>query len=181
MEPETPAPPPEARLIRTAREAAGMTAAQAAQATEGGVSAIYWRDVERGYGGRRGQRAPARASDRLLAAMAHVTGVTPDQLAGAQRENAARVLAARLRRASVSPAAEPAPPGADPGPPAKPGSPVEAVLADLLDRYRDDPVVQGIAAKKPRRAARLLVDEIFDWLEFKAAKERPEAGNGTAG
>jgi transcriptional regulator with XRE-family HTH domain len=103
MEPEHPdvtseAPPPEARLIRTAREAAGMTAAKAAEATKGAVSATYWRDIERGHGGRRGQQAPARASARLLAAMARVTGVTPDQLAGAQREDAARVLAEILRR-----------------------------------------------------------------------------------
>jgi hypothetical protein len=55
MEPDTPSPPPEARLIRTSREAAGMTAAQAAHASDGAVSATYWRDVERGYGGRRGR------------------------------------------------------------------------------------------------------------------------------
>jgi hypothetical protein len=98
MEPETPAAPAEARLIRTARLAVGMTAAQAARATAGAVSATYWRDVERGYGGRRGQRAAARASDRLLAAMARVTGVTPEQLADAKREDAARVLTEILRR-----------------------------------------------------------------------------------
>lgn len=98
MEPDTPAPPPEARRIRTAREAAGMTAAQAAHASEGAVSATYWRDVERGYGGRRGQQAPARASARLLAVMARVTGVAPDELAADQREDAARVLTEIQRR-----------------------------------------------------------------------------------
>jgi hypothetical protein len=114
MEPETPAAPPEARLIRTAREAAGMTATQAAQATEGAISATYWRDVERGYGGRRGQRAPARASDMTLAAMARVTGVTPGQLAGAHREEAARVLTEILRREGKPPPvteSAPVPPG----------------------------------------------------------------------
>jgi transcriptional regulator with XRE-family HTH domain len=110
MEPEPPdstseAPPPEARLIRTAREAVGMTAARAAEATKGAVSATYWRDIERGHGGRRGQQVPARASARLLAAMAHVTGVTPEQLAGAQREDAARVLAEILRREDAPPVA----------------------------------------------------------------------------
>jgi transcriptional regulator with XRE-family HTH domain len=110
---ESEAPPAEARLIRTAREAAGMTAAQAAQATKGAVSATYWRDVERGHGGRRGQQAPARASARLLAAMARVTGVTPDQLAGAQREDAARVLAEILRREGAAlPGGEAPPPPA---------------------------------------------------------------------
>lgn len=113
MEPETPAAPPEARLIRTAREAAGMTATQAAQATGGAISATYWRDVERGYGGRRGQRAAARASDMTLAAMARVTGVTPEQLIGARREEAARVLAEILRREGrPAPAEVPQPPGA---------------------------------------------------------------------
>lgn len=112
MDPDTPAPPPEARLIRTAREAAGMTAAQAAAATatlaaaegERGVtiSATYWRDVERGYGGRRGQRAPARVSDMRLAAMARVVGVSPRQLGDVRREGAARVLDEILRRTAPS-------------------------------------------------------------------------------
>ncbi|HMG62049.1 MAG TPA: hypothetical protein VK599_03800 [Streptosporangiaceae bacterium] len=99
MEPETAAgAPPEARLVRTARLAAGMTAAQAAVATNGAVSATYWRDVERGRGGRRGQQVPVRASARLLAVMARLTGVTPEQLDGAQREDAARVLREIQRR-----------------------------------------------------------------------------------
>jgi hypothetical protein len=106
MEPEAPAPPPEALLIRTAREAVGMTATQAAAATQGAVSATYWRDVERGYGGRRGKRAAARASARLLAAMAHITRVTPDQLAKVKREDAARVLTEILRREGGSDPAE---------------------------------------------------------------------------
>ena len=105
--------PPEAEVIRLAREATGMTAQDAAEASRArdgkGVSAAYWRDVERGYGGRRGQRVPTRASARALAAMARVTGVAPAQLAGAGREDAARVLAEILRReGSVPP--RPAPP-----------------------------------------------------------------------
>src|SRR5580700_6542965 len=103
MSPDTP---PEAEVIRLAREAMDMTAQDAAEASRArdgkGVSAAYWRDVERGYGGRRGQRVPTRASARALAAMARVVGVTPPELAAAGREDAARVLAEILRRAAPS-------------------------------------------------------------------------------
>ena len=98
----SPDMPPEADVIRLAREAMDMTAQDAAEASRArdgkGVSAAYWRDVERGYGGRRGQRVPTRASARALAAMARVTGVAPAQLARAGREDAARVLEEILRR-----------------------------------------------------------------------------------
>jgi hypothetical protein len=94
--------PPEAEVIRLAREAMDMTAQDAAEASRArdgkGVSAAYWRDVERGHGGRRGKQVPTRASARALAAMARVVGVLPAQLAGAGREDAARVLTEILRR-----------------------------------------------------------------------------------
>lgn len=94
--------PPEAEVIRLAREAMDMTAQAAAEASRAhdgkGVSAAYWRDVERGYGGRRGQRVPTRASARALAAMAGVVGVMPAQLTRAGREDAARVLEEIHRR-----------------------------------------------------------------------------------
>ena len=94
--------PPEAAVIRLARLALGMTAESAAAASRahgsGGVSAAYWRDVERGQGGRRGQRVPTRASARALAAMARTVGVTPAELTGAGREDAARVLEEARRR-----------------------------------------------------------------------------------
>jgi hypothetical protein len=86
-----------------------MTAQDAAEASRSqdgrGVSAAYWRDVERGYGGRRGQRVKVRASDRALAAMARVVGVQPSQLTGAGREDAARVLEEALRREAGTPPA----------------------------------------------------------------------------
>jgi hypothetical protein len=178
MEPDTPAPPPEAILIRTAREAAGMTAAQAAHASEGAVSATYWRDVERGYGGRRGQQAAARASARLLAVMARITGVTPRQLAGAEREDAARVLTEILRRedaASAPPlhAAPDAPPGAV-------TSPAEDILDGLLASYPDDPVVASLATQK-RKAARVIVAEILEWLDFLADRDGLPENGASAG
>ena len=83
-----------------------QSAAEASRTHDGkGVSAAYWRDVERGAGGRRGERVPVRASARALAAMARVVGVTPAQLAGAGRQDAARVLEEILRREEAARAA----------------------------------------------------------------------------
>jgi len=99
-----PTAPPEAEVIRLARNATGISAQSAAEATKAhsrkGVSATYWRDVERGYGGRRGERVPVRASDQALAAMARVVGVAPSQLTEAGREGAATVLREIQRRES---------------------------------------------------------------------------------
>ncbi len=177
MESERPATapeaPPEALLIRTAREAAGMTAAQAAAATEGAVSATYWRDVERGYGGRRGKRAPARASARLLAIMAHITGVTPDQLAGAKREDAARVLTEILRREGKPDAGPPPlrpvasrPAGTEEEVTAK-GEVADRLLKDLLARYegRDEyAVVRAMAAQRTVPAGTRVL-QVLRWLK----------------
>lgn len=91
METETSAPPPEAVLIKLGREAAGLTAEAAAAAVResgGKISATYWRDVERGYGGRRGQRVRVQASPRTLAQMARVSGVSADRLRATGRPNA---------------------------------------------------------------------------------------------
>jgi transcriptional regulator with XRE-family HTH domain len=105
--------PPEAEVIKLTRMAARLTVAQAAAklgAAGGTISETYWRDVERGHGGRRGLRVAARASDGLLAQMAEAVGVTPDQLREAARDHpdgetraqvvrkAARVLEEILRR-----------------------------------------------------------------------------------
>lgn len=98
MDPETPAPPPEARLIRAAREAAGISAAKAAEATNGVVSPVYWRDVERGRGGRRGKQVRVRGSAKVIAHMARVVGVAPDRLESeGQHPEAAEILREILR------------------------------------------------------------------------------------
>ena len=151
MDPVTPAPPPEARLIQTARKAAGLTAEAAARSTDGAVSPVYWRDVERGYGYRRGERVPARASDRVLAHMAHAVRVTPGRLTKAGRDDAATVLTEIL--------------GAAPGPRASaPASEAEEMLAGLLARFADDEVIQAIGAQ-PHKPAYTLVGEILRRLE----------------
>ena len=113
---DIPAAPPEAEVIRLARKATGMTAEDAAAASKAhdpagkGVSATYWRDVERGQGGRRGKRVMTRASDRILAAMARVVGVQPSQLTEAGREDAARVLREIHRRETATQPSRPSEP-----------------------------------------------------------------------
>jgi hypothetical protein len=58
-------------------------------------------------------------------------------------------------------------------------SPAEDILADLLAGYPDDPVVASLATQK-RKAARVIVNEILEWLEFLADRDGAE-GNGTTG
>jgi len=98
---EMPPAPPEADVIRLARMAARLSPAEAAAAVrdEGGkISDPYWRDVERGHGGRRGLRVVTRASEGMLAQMALAVGVTPEQLTEAGRADAAQVLDTILAR-----------------------------------------------------------------------------------
>jgi transcriptional regulator with XRE-family HTH domain len=146
--------PPEARVIKLARKAAGLTADSAAAVTRAGtrkgISASYWRDVERGRGGRRGQVVRTRASDAALAAMASAVRVSPEQLEEAASEHedpgdrervasAARILREILRQQEDAPPAPHAPPAAlDAGresrlPAAGPGLRpyVQGVLRDL--------------------------------------------------
>jgi hypothetical protein len=99
MHPESP--PAEAVLIRRARKAAGLTAEAAAarlRASGGKISATYWRNVENGYGGRRGKRVPVTARDETLAFMAATVTVTPAQLEAAGRAAAAAILRAMSAR-----------------------------------------------------------------------------------
>ena len=138
MPEDIPPAPPEAEVIRLARRSARLTPAEAAvrvRAAGGQISDSYWRDTERGRGGRRGRPVPSRASAERLAQMAAAVGVTPEQLHAAARdhpegearargvEDAARVLEEMLRReaaaadASVTrlPVRPPAPDPADGG------------------------------------------------------------------
>lgn len=114
MDAETEMPPPEARLIRTARRAAGLSAEAAAKSTGGKVSAAYWRDVERGYGWRRGERVKATASAQVLAHMARaVAGVTPERLESeGGRPDAAEILREILRSEQAASSPPLVPPGA---------------------------------------------------------------------
>lgn len=134
MDTETPAsPPPEARLIRQAREAKGISAAKAAESTRGVVSAVYWRDVERGTGSRRGEKVSVRGSDTVIAHMARAVGLAPERLEReSTRSGAAGILKEILGRAVPSAHA----PGTEPGEAAEalfPGDPHRQEMWSVLD------------------------------------------------
>ena len=110
---------------------------------------------------------------------------TPDTIRAI--EAAYMLVPGSLRRSLDGGELEPAPgsPGAPPlraAPDAPPGattSPADDILADLLAGYPDDPVVASLATQK-RKAARVIVNEILEWLEFLADRDGAE-GNGTTG
>jgi transcriptional regulator with XRE-family HTH domain len=87
---DKPQPPPEAVLIRRARLAGQVKAPAAARAA--GISIARWSQIENGYERRDGEYKPVRASDGLLAHMAHAVGVTPERLDEAGRSDAAEIL-----------------------------------------------------------------------------------------
>lgn len=102
MSPDVPDPTPEGTLIRTARTAAGLKIQQAANATDGAVSATRWSQIETGREMRRGRTVQARAATGTLARMAAVIGVTASQLADAGRRDAAEVLLEMHRQQRVA-------------------------------------------------------------------------------
>lgn len=93
--PGQPAPPPEAALIRLAREASGMSPEVAAARAAIKLGGSRWRHIERGYETR---DRLVRAPDKTLAHMAHVVDVSPERLEEAGREGAAAILREILRR-----------------------------------------------------------------------------------
>jgi len=98
--PKPPAPPPEARLLKLARLNHRPRLSVADAARLAGVSPSLWRQVEAGYSTpASGVRVPKVAPPGTLAIMARPLGITPADLAGAQRADAAAVLADLLREA----------------------------------------------------------------------------------
>jgi hypothetical protein len=93
---DRPQPPPEATLIRLAREAAGIKAPAAAESA--GISAARWSQIEVGYESRLGRYKPVRARDGTLAHMAYAVGLSPVRLEQAGRPEAAEVLREIHRR-----------------------------------------------------------------------------------
>lgn len=159
MSPDVPSVPPEAEVIRLARMTARLTPAEAAakvRAAGGKISDAYWRDTERGRGGRRGQPVPSRASDEKLAQMAHAVGVTPERLRAAARshpegeararvvESAARVLGEMQRRdaAAAADTIEVARREDFPPPPPRPERPLRPDFS--FGHPEDVPYVQAI-------------------------------------
>ena len=88
-----PLPPPEAVVIKRARQARRLTPEHAAPLT-GKIGARRWRQLESGWDGSK----PAFAEDDVLAHMAAAVGAIPEQLEGAGRDEAAEVLREILRQ-----------------------------------------------------------------------------------
>lgn len=84
-------PPPEAPLIRLARQARGLSPEKAADLTPIRLRGGRWRQIENGYE-RKNPPKPVRAPALTLAHMAHAVGVTPERLSEAGREDAAEIL-----------------------------------------------------------------------------------------
>lgn len=92
-----PEPPPEAALIRRARQARGLTMAQAAVRSSV-VKASRWGQIENGYLMKGGAPVRTGAGSMQLAHMARVVGLSPDRLEEAGRDDAAEILREILRQ-----------------------------------------------------------------------------------
>jgi len=100
---ERPDAPPEGKLISAAlaaRRSSGLTQRKAAPLA--GISEGRWRQIATGYVSVNGEKARVRGTDYRVARMAHVVGVTPEELENADRPEAAE----QLRRLEAKAAAE---------------------------------------------------------------------------
>jgi hypothetical protein len=99
---DKPAPPPEAVLIRIAREAARIKTPASSRAV--GISTARWSQIEQGYETKPGGvYKPVRAPDGTLAHMASAVGVSPERLEQAGRPDAADILREILRQDDPAP------------------------------------------------------------------------------
>lgn len=87
-----PKPPPEADLIRLARQARGLSTDEAAERTPVRIKGFRWRQIENGFKGKPGASDPVKAPAKTLAHMAYTVGVAPARLVEADREDAAKIL-----------------------------------------------------------------------------------------
>lgn len=94
-------PPREATLIRLARQARGLSPEAAADLVSIRLGGSRWREIEKGYKG--AERREVHGPDLTVAHMAHVVGVSPEQLDGAGRGAAADILREILRQESAAP------------------------------------------------------------------------------
>jgi hypothetical protein len=90
MTDDLPAQRPEGEILKKAQRASGQSIRQVA--TSAGMSDARWRQIVNGYMHVSGVNAEVVAPPKTLARMAHVVGVTPEQLVSAGREDAADAL-----------------------------------------------------------------------------------------
>ncbi|MDX2667432.1 helix-turn-helix transcriptional regulator [Streptomyces stelliscabiei] len=88
---DVPEPPPEAVLIRRARQARGLTRAEAAERSSV-VKASRWGQIENGYLMKAGVPVSTKAGDMQLAHMARTVGLSPERLEESGRTDAAEIL-----------------------------------------------------------------------------------------
>jgi transcriptional regulator with XRE-family HTH domain len=106
---ERPPAPPEGELIKAALKAADLSQREAARRAD--ISETRWRQIVSGYQAVGGKKVAFRSPDDTLARMAHVSGVTPEQLEAVDRPEAAaalRTLRAQQRDAEAAAALLPA-------------------------------------------------------------------------
>ncbi|MEU4577455.1 helix-turn-helix transcriptional regulator [Nonomuraea sp. NPDC023979] len=156
---EAPEPPPEAKLIRLARKAKGLSPEEAAPLTRGLIGASRWRQIENGYAVRSGERIPTTATPKVLARMAFVVDVTPDRLRGIQCDEAAEILDEIIYQERGQKPAQPAP---EPAP-----EPADAQLRHLLDLWMQLSPVE-------RRAAIGVLEEMVS--ESTETVSKPDQG-----
>ena len=142
-------PPPEAVVIRRAREAAGLSPEEAAARLKIKLRGSRWRQIEAGYVRVQGENRPTRASDSTLAHMAYDLSVEPQELDHAGRHEAAEVLRTIKRRE------------------ARQGSPRQT---DIAAYFRD----QSIPIDERRRVA----EELWRILPFVFRGEEPPPNSG---
>lgn len=94
-----PEPPPEAALIRAAAKRNRISGRKAASLA--GISDARWRQIVTGYQSVGGTFVPVKAPADTLARMAQAVGVSAEELAAADREDAAD----ELRELSTAPPA----------------------------------------------------------------------------
>ena len=151
---DTPPAPPEAVLIKLAREAAGIPVSDAAK--RAGVSVARWSQIESGSEIRHGRVSPVTGKAGTIARMAHaVPGIGPERLAAeGERPDAAQILGEMMRdEVRVPPPAALAPPsssrmdpmGIDGGDPAL-APYIASVYRDLLEASQAHP--EGFTARQ---------------------------------
>lgn len=144
---EPPAPPPEAALLRLAREAAGLSPETAAARAKVQLGGSRWRQIEAGYRGRSSPPVPVVAPDRTLAHMAHAVGISPQRLAEVNREGAAEILREIERSSEIAHAPPPLAPA-----PARAPQPYPDLRARIIATALD-----GLT---PEEAEQLLEEEL---------------------
>ena len=151
MAPEhgTPKPPPEADLIRLARQARGLSPEEAADRTPIRIKGFRWRQIENGYKGKPGTSDEVKGPDKTIAHMAHTVGVTSARLAEFRPKAAAILREIEIQQVERSDAL--------PDPLARLTSERQRIIMDMIaelpaaDRA---PALRRLAERRQRRLRR---------------------------